>query len=113
MSKTLFLNRIETLSCECLVLFLIELAFNLSITARNTYQIGSDDVKNPKALRGINEIIHRVLSQARNISYNTNNKYQSDIFIKIIFEIAINYGCIFELENAIIFSIEKTNGLCE
>jgi hypothetical protein len=44
--------------------FLIALGFNLTISARDTYEVGTDGVAKPSDLRHYNEVMHRVLSNA-------------------------------------------------
>ncbi|MEN9868489.1 MAG: hypothetical protein RL748_4079, partial [Pseudomonadota bacterium] len=64
------------------------------------------EVANPKALRGLNEIGHMVLSRAINIA-NGAWRHEAEVFAEKIFALAIRYGCIFELENAISFASEN------
>ena len=40
--------------------FLARLSFEITIAARHTYEAGTDDLTNPRQLRRINEILHRV-----------------------------------------------------
>jgi hypothetical protein len=44
--------------------FPIALAFNLTISARDTYKVGTEAVVKPSELRRYNEVMHRVLSNA-------------------------------------------------
>ena len=45
--------------------WLAGLAHELTIYARDTYEIGTEDVCDPKRLRGFNELSHRVIGQLR------------------------------------------------
>jgi len=94
------------LSREQLVRFLMRFAFNLTVVARNCYQVGGDDVEKPKALRGINEMEHRVLSYARHMLNGTQGCPYSSLASQVV-ELAKLYGCTFELENALSFSLEN------
>jgi hypothetical protein len=49
--------------------FLARLSFEITIAGRNSYEAGTDDLTNPRQLRRVNEIQHRVaacLSQLLN-----------------------------------------------
>ncbi len=106
MGKDILLDIQNRLSGEQLVKFLVSFAFNLTVTARNSYTVSEDTVDRPKALRGINEIVHRVLSRAMNV-WDDKWRHAPDAFGDMIFELANIYGCVFELENAIAFSAES------
>ncbi len=106
MGKEILLGIQERLSGEQLAKFLVRFAFNLTVVARNTYVTGSDMVDKPKALRGINEIEHRVLGRALHV-WDDTWRNDPDTFGDMIFELANIYGCVFELENAIAFSAEN------
>jgi hypothetical protein len=45
--------------------FLVNLANELTIAARSTYQVGSDQLENPEQLRTYNELQHRILACLR------------------------------------------------
>lgn len=47
--------------------FLLSLAQELTIAARDTYEVGSDGVQQPSDLRHYNETLHRVLANLREI----------------------------------------------
>lgn len=47
--------------------FLLSLANELTIVARETYEVGSDDVQRPPDLRRYNEVLHRVLANLRDL----------------------------------------------
>ena len=47
--------------------FLLSLAQELTIAARDTYEVGSAGVQRPSDLRHYNEILHRVLANLREI----------------------------------------------
>jgi hypothetical protein len=42
--------------------FLLQFAHTLTILARDTYEVGKEDLTNPSQLRLINEVQHRVMS---------------------------------------------------
>ena len=42
------------------VRFLARLSFQITIAGRNSYEAGTDELSNPRQLRRVNEILHRV-----------------------------------------------------
>jgi len=74
------------LSSEEKANFLARLAFELTIMARDTYEVGTDDLTNPKLMRSINEIQHRILSQLSAILRNDKNRYPDEVFWQIVFD---------------------------
>ena len=60
---------IANLAFEHRLRFLARLSFEITIAGRNSYEAGTDDLINPRQLRRVNEIQHRVaacLSQLLN-----------------------------------------------
>ncbi|MFZ2990697.1 hypothetical protein [Ideonella sp.] len=47
-------------------IWLVQLASALTIAARDTYQVGGDDLSDSKRMRRFNELLHRVVNQLRN-----------------------------------------------
>ena len=86
--------------------FLLKLSFYMTISARDTYVIQSDAVAMPTRLRGINEIQHKILGQALNLLSN-RNKYPSDVFVGVLYDIAQTFGCIGDLESASNATVHK------
>jgi len=98
-------NLENTMNPEELIRFIVILGFNLTVVARNTYKICSDEVNLPVSLRGLNEIEHRVLSQAMHLLNGTQGcPYKS--FINQIIDLSDRYNCTLELENAVTFAFE-------
>lgn len=89
-----------------MIVFMVSLGFNLTITARNTYKVSSDEVESPFRLRGINEIEHRVLSRAAHLLDGTANG-SLESFVMQIINLANHYGCQLELNNAVEFTLER------
>ncbi|WP_426107482.1 hypothetical protein [Massilia sp. TSP1-1-2] len=96
----------EFLESEHAFDFLINLAFDLTISARETYVAGQETVESPVALRGLNEINHRVLSRAMSV-LDDSWKHTPAAFCEMIFGIAKSYGCVENLEVALNMSFEK------
>lgn len=51
---------IESPSDEARLKILAGLAHELTICARDTYEVGTDEVRDPRGLRAYNELLHRV-----------------------------------------------------
>lgn len=66
--------------------FLAQLAWELTVAARETYKVGTEDLTNPKLMRLINEIQHRILSQLSAILRNDENRYPDEVFWQIMFD---------------------------
>jgi len=56
---------VEALSNHDKAVLLIRLASALTICARHTYEVGTDQVTQPELLRAYNELLHRVTGAAR------------------------------------------------
>ena len=94
------------LSDEELPKFLVRFAYNLTVVARNTYVAGGNTLEKPTAMRGLNEIAHRVLAYALH-AFNAKQVQLPDEFAQKIFALAELYDCVFELESAVAFSLEN------
>jgi|1185.fasta_scaffold496445_2 hypothetical protein len=94
------LMQLERLSFEDQHQLLMSVAFELTIAARGTYAVQSLNVERPSALRGINEIQHKVIAQAKKVS-NDSPRYPSDVFVQILQTTAKQYGCETELAMAL------------
>lgn len=57
--------------------FSISYGHGLTTMARGAYVFQSDEVANPKLLRGINEILHRVFQAIRELETNSNNQFST------------------------------------
>lgn len=55
--------------------FLIQYGHELTIMARGAYLFQSDEVANPKLLRGINEIQHRLFQAIRELSEESKDRF--------------------------------------
>lgn len=86
-------------SPEQQVQFLLALAFKLTISARDTYEVQSTNVVEPTRLRGINELQHRIVGQASRILGN-RHLYPNDVLIIGLYETAQTYGCMSDLDFA-------------
>ncbi len=88
--------------------FLSYLAHQITVFARDTYEVGGNSSLNPARLRGKNEIIHRITGQQFALLSNRSSRYPDDVFIKTIFEIAA--AC--NIENDLNLSITSSFNHC-
>ncbi len=51
---------IESLSSAPKTALLARIAYTLTVCARDTYEVGTEDVLDPQTLRAYNELLHRV-----------------------------------------------------
>jgi len=75
-----------TLSCEEQARTLARLAYELTIVAREAYEVGSLGVSSPAKLRVINEIQHRVTSFLTALLTHDPFRYPDDVLVKIVLE---------------------------
>ena len=73
---------------------LSRLGHQVTIFARNTYELNGNSLSDPSQLRCINEIMHRILGQQLKLLLGDESRYPDDLFIKMIFEMAAE--CNFE-----------------
>ena len=67
---------------------LARLSHQITIFARDTYELESEGLSSPEKLRCINEIMHRVLGQLNKHLNSDSSRYPDDLFIKMIFDMA-------------------------
>ena len=103
--KNILVSVESNASKDDLAKFLVRLAFNITITARATYGTEVDAVDRPSALKGLNEVSHRVVARAMHVM-NDSCGQPAEAFADVISEIAKHYGCVPELENAVAFASE-------
>jgi hypothetical protein len=89
--------------------FLSLLSLYLTIYARDTYTVDTDEVAAPKKLRAYNEIQHRVAGKLSATIIDDVKCYPDDVFIKLLFEIAEHAQCADELKSALNRSFEVVN----
>lgn len=60
------------------------LSFDLTIAARDSYEVGQDGLTHPQRVRRINEVQHRVSSFLLALLRNDPHRYPDKVFINII-----------------------------
>ena len=66
--------------------FLAHLIYELSVIARDSYEVGRDGLTNPQRARRINEVQHRVSAFLLALLRNDPQGYPDDVLVKIILE---------------------------
>ncbi len=74
------------------LLFLVDLAWELTVHARGTYVAGTEEVAKPQKLRTFNEIQHRVLGHLRHLMYDQDQRYPEPEFFDVICAAADEVG---------------------
>jgi hypothetical protein len=72
--------------------FLLRLAHEMTILARDTYEVGDVGLTNPSRLRRINEVQHRVLSSVIALRNDDPKRYPDDVLVKLILVHADDIG---------------------
>jgi hypothetical protein len=66
------------------VKLLSRFGFNLTVAARDTYAAGSEALSDPRRLRQINEVQHRVFSHIGKLINNDPDRYPDDVLISML-----------------------------
>ena len=66
--------------------FLAHFMHELSVVARDSYEIGRDGLTNPQRVRCINEVLHRVSAFLCALLSDDPQRYPDDALVKIILE---------------------------
>ena len=82
------LDRYAGLTKRRRVLFLARLLFESTISGRDTYVAGTDDVADAPRLRALNEFHHRLASHLRNVVSGNRDRYPDDVICQMILESA-------------------------
>jgi hypothetical protein len=68
------------------VVFLSQLASELTVAARGTYVADTDAVADPPRLRELNEFQHRVTGHLRDVLTGNRTRRPDDVFCALVFE---------------------------
>ena len=63
---------------------LADYAHDLTVIARGTYVAQTDDVADPRRLRQLNEVQHRVMAHVRHLIAGDANRYPDDVIVRTI-----------------------------
>ena len=64
--------------------FLAHLMYELTILARESYEVGRDGLTDPQRVRLLNEVQHRVSAFLWALLRNDSQRYPDDVFVRII-----------------------------
>jgi hypothetical protein len=74
-------NAFVALTPEQQIRFLATFGHNLTIAARSNYTFQSPEVSNPKGLRAINELQHRLFNHLRALQTPGSFRFPDDLFV--------------------------------
>ena len=66
--------------------FLAHLMHELTVLARDSYEVGTDNLTNPQRVRRLNEVQHRVSAFLSALLRDNSQRYPDNVLIKIILE---------------------------
>lgn len=66
--------------------FLAQLMHELTIIARDSYEVGQDGLTNPQRVRRVNEVQHRVSAFLLALLHNDLKRYPDDLLVKLVLE---------------------------
>lgn len=99
-------SHLDSLSHEAKTVLLARIAHTLTICARDTYEVGTENVEDARTLRGYNEVLHQVLGAVvSHLSGRRQDSLQS--IIEVVRSFGLNYGRAREMEWALNHSIQQ------
>lgn len=97
---------LELLSDATRASFLARIAHTLTICARDTYEIGTENVIDTRTLRAYNELLHHVTGSV--VSHlSASEGYSLESVIDMIHSFGINHGRSQEMDWALSFAFKK------
>ena len=79
-------RQFSSLSAEMQLRLLARFGHNLTVAARDTYEVQQTGVHSPERLREINEIQHRVLAHILALSEGNEWRYPDDTLVSIMLD---------------------------
>ena len=73
----------------------------MTVRARETYIVGSTQIKEASKLRAFNEMQHQITGQLIPILRDEPLRYPDEVFFSLLYDIAQQVDCIESLDNAI------------
>ncbi len=71
------------------------LASALTVAARDTYEVGGDDIGDPKRMRRFNELLHRTVNQLRH-QLRGDSGFPDDVFLSMVRDETVELGVDFQ-----------------
>jgi hypothetical protein len=66
--------------------FVAHLMHELTVVARDSYEVGADGLTNPRRVRKINEIQHRLSSFLRSLLRDDPRRYPDELIVRMVLE---------------------------
>ena len=86
---------------------LARIAHGLTICARDTYEVGTENVLEPQVLRSYNELLHRVTAAVLEHVVGTDGFSLETIF-EMAHEFGARYGRVGEIKSALNSAMQRT-----
>jgi hypothetical protein len=77
-------QRFRSLDAASQARVLARIAQMLTVEARESYEVGTDGVTDPVALRRSNEVMHRITSQISALLEGDEKRFPDDVILRII-----------------------------
>src|SRR4051794_34034111 len=74
----------SSLSSELQLRVLADYAWELTVVARGTYVPGTEDIADPRRLRMLNEVQHRVIAHICHLLANELRRYPDDVLTRTV-----------------------------
>jgi hypothetical protein len=66
--------------------FLAQLMYELTLVARDSYEVGQDGLTDPQRVRRVNEVQHRVGAYLLALMRDNPSRYPDDVLVRIVLE---------------------------
>ena len=98
---------LESLSYDAKTALLARIAHTLTICARDTYEVGTENVLNPQTLRAYNELIHQVTGSI--VSRLAGSEESVEPTIDMIRSFGIERNRVEEMNWALRYALQRCN----
>lgn len=72
--------------------FLVFLAWELTVVAREAYGADETEIGKPTLLRTINELQHQILGHLQKVLLGSGERFPDDVLLKVLFQISESAG---------------------
>lgn len=86
------LLQVELLSHSARIVLLTRIAHLLTVSARGTYEVGTENVIKPQLLRAYNELLHRVTAAIRDHIMETKHRMSFEAVLKQMFDFGVEFS---------------------
>ncbi len=98
---------IQSLSHSARIKLLARLAHTLTICARDTYEVGTEGVVEPRALRAYNELLHRVTGSVVDHILGKEG-YSLELILEMTRKFGTQHNRVSEISSALSRILERT-----